>query len=130
MAAIARAVCGTGEAVGRAPIRGGQAGIGGCAGVQQAAAGWQREWGDRSDGQAQDRYVRGRSLRGILPATTHAAAAIAQEMKNAVHGIRVVGPAMIAGPQTSSVNSVNMPASAIAAIRGRIENTTPSPAAI
>ena len=63
-------------------------------------------------------------------ATTHAADAIAQEMKNAVHGIRAVGAARIAGPQTSSVNRLIIPASILAAVRGRTENSTPRPQAI
>ena len=62
--------------------------------------------------------------------TTHAADAIAHEMKNAVHGSRVVGAARIAGPQTRSVNRLIMPASALAATRGKIENSTPRPLAI
>ena len=37
-------------------------------------------------------------------ATAHAADAIAQEMKNAVHGNRVVGAARIAGPQTGRLD--------------------------
>src|SRR5258708_11761874 len=63
-------------------------------------------------------------------ATTHAADAIAHEMKNAVHGSRVLGAARIAGPQTRSVNMLNMPASVLAATRGKIENSTPRPQAI
>src|ERR1700682_1079202 len=63
-------------------------------------------------------------------ATTHAADAIAHEMKNAVHGSRVLGAARIAGPQTRSVNRLIMPASAIAATRGKIENSTPRPQAM
>jgi hypothetical protein len=55
-------------------------------------------------------------------ATTHAAETIAHEMKNAVHGSRVVGAARIAGAQTRSVNRLIMPASALAATRGKIEN--------
>jgi hypothetical protein len=45
-------------------------------------------------------------------ATTHAADAIAHEMKNAVHGSRVFGAARIAGSQTRSVNRLIMTASA------------------
>src|SRR6266446_960213 len=63
-------------------------------------------------------------------ATTHAADAIAHEMKNAVHGSRVLGAATIAGPQTRSVNRLIMAASVIAATRGKIENSTPRPQAI
>src|SRR5216684_1428611 len=63
-------------------------------------------------------------------ATTHAVDAIAHEMKNAVHGSRVIGAARIAGPQTRSVNRLIMPASAVAATRGKIENSTPRPQAI
>src|ERR1700686_68698 len=63
-------------------------------------------------------------------ATTHAADAIPHEMKNAVHGSRVVGAARIAGPQTRSVNRLIMPASAPAARRGKIENSPPRPQAI
>src|ERR1700724_1729285 len=55
---------------------------------------------------------------GTLSATTHAPAAIAHEMKNAVHGSRVVGAARIAGPQTRSVKRLSIPASAMAASRG------------
>ncbi len=63
-------------------------------------------------------------------ATAHAADAIAQEMKNAVHGNRVVGAARMAEPQTSSVNRLIIPASVLAATRGRTENITPRPQAI
>jgi hypothetical protein len=49
-------------------------------------------------------------------ATARAADAIAQEMKNAVHGNSVAGAARIAGPQTSSVNRLIIPASVLAAI--------------
>src|SRR6266481_3747255 len=63
-------------------------------------------------------------------ATSHAADAIAHEIKKAVHGSRALGAARIAGPQTRSVNRLIMPASAIAATRGRIENSTPRPQAI
>jgi hypothetical protein len=63
-------------------------------------------------------------------ATVHAAAPMAQEMKNAVHGIRAVGAARIAGPQTSNVNRLIIPASILAAVRGRTENSTPRPQAI
>src|SRR5258707_1043569 len=45
-------------------------------------------------------------------AITHAADAIAQEMKNAVHGSRVFAARKIAGAQTSTVNVLIMPASA------------------
>jgi len=62
--------------------------------------------------------------------TTHAADAIAHEMKNAVHGNRVFGAATIAGPQTSKVKRLTMPASALAATRGKIEKSTPRPQAI
>src|SRR5260370_42349026 len=44
-------------------------------------------------------------------ATAHAADAIAHEMKNAVHGIRAVGEARIAGPQARSVNTLSIAAS-------------------
>jgi hypothetical protein len=54
----------------------------------------------------------------MLPATSHAPDVIAHEMKNAVHGIRVVGVARIAGIQTRSVNRLSIPASTIAATRG------------
>jgi hypothetical protein len=40
-------------------------------------------------------------------------------MKNAVHGSRVVGAARIAGPQRRSVNRLIMPASVLAATRGK-----------
>src|SRR5713226_9293278 len=63
-------------------------------------------------------------------ATTHAADAIAHEMKNAVHGSRALGAARIAGPQTRSVNRLIIPASVIAATRGKSENSTPRPQAI
>src|SRR6266700_6262785 len=63
-------------------------------------------------------------------ATTHAADAIAHEMKNAVHGSRAFGAARIAGPQTRSVNRFIMPASVLAATRGKTENSTPRPQAI
>src|SRR6266436_5255945 len=63
-------------------------------------------------------------------ATTHAEDAIAHEMKNAVHGSRALGAARIAGPQTRSVNRLIIPASVIAATRGKIENSTPRPQAI
>src|SRR6266404_3169415 len=63
-------------------------------------------------------------------ATTHAADAIAHEMKNAVHGSRVLGAARIAGAQTRSVNRLSMPASVLAATGGKIENSTPRPHAI
>src|SRR6266851_1932096 len=66
----------------------------------------------------------------IFWATAHAADAIAHEMKNAVHGIRALGEARIAGPQTRSVNRLIIPASALAATRGKIENSTPRPQAI
>ena len=56
-------------------------------------------------------------------ATAHAADAIAHEMKNAVHGSRVLGAARIAGIQTRSVNALNIPASAQAATRGRTRTT-------
>src|ERR1700676_1666265 len=69
-------------------------------------------------------------LGAMFWATTHAADAIAQEMKNAVHGRRALGAASIAGPQTRRVNRLIMPASAIAATRGKIENSTPRPQAI
>src|ERR1700687_2476246 len=69
-------------------------------------------------------------LGAMLWATTHAADAIAHEMKNAVHDSRVVGAARIAGPQTRTVNTLIMPASALAATRGKIENSTPRPLAI
>jgi hypothetical protein len=62
-------------------------------------------------------------------ATTHAEDAIAHEMKNAVHGSRAFGAARIAGPQTRSVNRLIMAASALAATRGKIENSTPRPQA-
>jgi hypothetical protein len=57
-------------------------------------------------------------LGSMFSATAHAAEAIAQEMKNAVHGSRAVGVAKIAGPQTSSVNRLIIPASDLAAKRG------------
>src|SRR5258708_28235557 len=63
-------------------------------------------------------------------ATTHAADAIAHEMKNAVHGSRALGAARSAGPQTTSVNRLSMPASAISATRCKSENSTPRPQAI
>src|SRR5438552_5996065 len=66
----------------------------------------------------------------IFCATTHAAEAIAHEMKNAVHGSRVFGAATIAGAQTRIVNTPIMAASVIAATSGKTENSTPSPAAI
>ena len=69
-------------------------------------------------------------LGAMFWATTHAADAIAHEMKNAVQGSRVVGAARIAGPQTRSVNRLIMPASALAATSGKIENNTPRPQAI
>jgi hypothetical protein len=65
-----------------------------------------------------------------LAATAHAAAAIAHEIKNAVQGNRVLGAATIAGTHTSRVNKLNIPASVIAATRGKTENNTPSPQAI
>src|SRR6266404_547110 len=58
-------------------------------------------------------------------ATTHTADAIAHEMKNAVHGSRALGAARTAGAQTRSVNRLIMAASAIAATRGKIENSRP-----
>lgn len=63
-------------------------------------------------------------------ATTQAAEAIAHEMKKAVHGSLVLGAARIAGTQTRSVNRLNMPASVLAATRGKIEKSTPRPQAI
>src|ERR1700732_86071 len=63
-------------------------------------------------------------------APTHAADAIAHEMKNAVHGSRALGATSIAGPQTRRVNRLIMPASAIAATRGQIENSTHTSPAI
>src|SRR5450432_1573821 len=82
---------------------------------------------DRIDDQA---YTLAGCFVAMFWATTHAADAIAQEMKNAVHGNRVLGAARIAGPQTSSVNKLIIPASAHAATRGKIENSTPRPLAI
>ena len=66
----------------------------------------------------------------MLPATTNTAAVIAHEIKNAVHGNRVFGVATIAGSQTRSVITLNIPASAHAATRGKIENSTPTPEAM
>ncbi len=60
----------------------------------------------------------------------HALAVIAQEMKKAVQGNRVFGAARIAGPQTSIVNRLNIPASAMAATRAQIESRIPMPQAI
>jgi hypothetical protein len=70
------------------------------------------------------------SFGAMFWATTHAADAIAHEMKNAVHGSRFVGAARMAGPQTRSVNRLIIPASALAAVRGKTENNTPRPQAI
>jgi hypothetical protein len=53
-----------------------------------------------------------------------------REIKNAVHGKRFAGAAAIAGTQTKSVNRQIIPVSAIAAKRGKIENSTPRPQAI
>ena len=63
-------------------------------------------------------------------ASTHAAAAIAQEIKNAVHGNRAFGVATIAGIHTRRVNRLSIAASVNAASRGRIDNSTPRPHAI
>ena len=75
-------------------------------------------------------YSLAERLAGVFWAITHAAEAIAHEMKNAVLGSRVFGAAAIAGPQTRIVNRLIMHASAVAATRGAIENSTPRPQAI
>src|SRR6185437_16883446 len=45
----------------------------------------------------------------MLLATSHAPAAMAHEMKNAVHGNRAEGAARIAGPHTRSVKNSTSP---------------------
>src|ERR1700682_3120378 len=76
------------------------------------------------------RLPRGPEFVGTLAATTQAPAAIAQVMKNAVQGSRVVGAARIAGTQTRSAKRLTIAAAAFAATRGEIDSSTPMPAAI
>ena len=70
------------------------------------------------------------SFGAMFVATIQAAAVMAQEMKKAVQGKRVLGAARIAGAQTRRVNRLNMLASTVAATRGKMRNSTPTPQAI
>ncbi len=53
-----------------------------------------------------------------------------QETSVAVHWSRLLGEAATSGTQTSSVKAVIIPASIVAARRGKTEKRTPSPAAM
>lgn len=72
------------------------------------------------------RYVRLRRV-GMLRDTTQALEAKNQVMKNAVHGSLALGDERIGGAQTRSAKRLTIPASIVAAMRGKIDKRTHKP---